>query len=217
MNSHRVHPIPCHVLSIGHSRARRDYPLLLALPTQLGHRPTTYPFPPGVLTQSIKSQKACTCSDPPPKKREAGGGVRGGLAWKAPPGRNSRRSRPGSEREGGKDLSLSLCSQAPPLTRAVRPLSYMSNWAGVVARVNPTKTGRCSRGTSGLWALGFRQRACTAQRHNIHVAPGGGFGVLHITRGYAAAVQQQCKPTSELQGVHCGPAAGRDWQVSYCG
>ena len=86
----------------------------------------------------------------------------------------------------------------------------------VVARVNAT-TGRCSRGTSGLWALGFRQRACTAQRHNIHVAPGGGFGVLHITRGYAAAVQQQCKPTSELQGVHCGPAAGRDWQVSYCG
>ena len=67
----------------------------------------------------------------------------------------------------------------------------MSNWAGVVARVNPTKTGRCSRGTSGLSALGFRQRACTAQRHNIHVAPGGGFGVLHITRGYAAAVQQQ--------------------------
>ena len=90
MNSHRVHPIPCHVLSIGHSRARRDYPLLLALPTQLGHRPTTYPFPPGVLTQSIKSQKACTCSDPPPKKREAGGGVRGGLAWKAAPRRKKQ-------------------------------------------------------------------------------------------------------------------------------
>ena len=106
MNSHRVHPIPCHVLSIGHSRARRDYPLLLALPTQLGHRPTTYPFPPGVLTQSIKSQKACTCSDPPPKKREAGGGS-GGAGLEGPP-RKKQPQEPARLRERRREGSLSL-------------------------------------------------------------------------------------------------------------